>query len=124
MKVLSISWYKIPIGIRRFLGVLLLFILAYWTFTFSVKLICYLLYAGTEIIDGFFKFLVGWGERMKLTDLHELLGEEIEKLADDTEKNAFDIDKANAISNMAKQIINNAQVIIRAEKQNVKTEII
>lgn len=124
MKVLSSSWYKIPVGIRRFLGVLILFILAYWTFTFSVKLICYLLYAGTEIIDGFFKYLVGWGERMKLTDLHELLGKEIEKLADDTEKNAFDIDKANAISNMAKQIINNAQVIIRAEKQNVKTEII
>lgn len=124
MKVLSINWYKIPVGIRRFLGVLLLFILAYWTFTFSVKLVCYLLYAGTEIIDGFFKFLVSWGERMKLTDLHELLGKEIEKLADDTEKNAFDIDKANAISNMAKQIINNAQVIIRAEKQNVKTEII
>ena len=124
MNVLSVSWYKIPVGIRRSLGVLLLFILAYWTFTFSVKLICYLLYAGTEIIDGFFKFLVSWGERMKLTDLHELLGKEIEKLADDTEKNAFDIDKANAISNMAKQIINNAQVIIRAEKQNVKTEII
>ena len=124
MKVLSSRWYKIPVGIRRFLGVLLLFILEYWTFTFSVKLICYLLYAGTKIIDGFFRFLVGWGERMKLTDLHELLGKEIEKLADDTEKNAFDIDKANAISNMAKQIINNAQVIIRAEKQNVKTEII
>lgn len=124
MKVLSSSWYKIPVGIRRFLGVLILFILAYWTFTFSVKLICYLLYAGTKIIDGFFKFLVGWGGKMKLTDLHELLGKEIEKLADDTEKNAFDIDKANAISNMAKQIINNAQVIIRAEKQNVKTEII
>ena len=124
MKVLSYRWYKIPVGIRRFLGVLILFILAYWTFTFSVKLSCYLLYAGTEIIDGFFKFLVDWGGRMKLTDLHELLGKEIEKLADDTEKNAFDIDKANAISNMAKQIINNAQVIIRAEKQNVKTEII
>lgn len=124
MNVLSVSWYKIPVGIRRFLGVLLLFMIAYWTFAFSVKLICYLLYAGTKIIDGFFKFLVGWGERMKLTDLHELLGKEIEKLADDTEKNAFDIDKANAISNMAKQIINNAQVIIRAEKQNVKTEII
>ena len=124
MKVLSSRWYKIPVGIRRFLGVLLLFILAYWTFTFSVKLVCYLLYAGTKIIDEFFKFLVGWGERMKLTDLHELLGKEIEKLADDTEKNAFDIDKANAISNMAKQIINNAQVKIRAEKQNVKTEII
>ena len=124
MKVLSSRWYKIPVGIRRLLGILLLFILAYWTFTFSVKLVCYLLYAGTKIIDGFFKFLVGWGGRMKLTDLHELWGKEIEKLADDTEKNAFDIDKANAISNMAKQIINNAQVIIRAEKQNVKTEII
>lgn len=59
MNVLSVSWYKIPVGIRRFLGVLLLFMIAYWTFTFSVKLICYLLYAGTKIIDGFFKFLVG-----------------------------------------------------------------
>ena len=58
MKFLSINWYKIPIGIRRFLGVLLLFILAYWTFTFSVKLICYLLYAGTNLIDRFFGFLV------------------------------------------------------------------
>lgn len=58
MKFLSISWYKIPIEIRRFLGVLLIFILAYWTFTFSVKLICYLLYAGTTLIDKFFGFLV------------------------------------------------------------------
>ena len=58
MKFLSISWYKIPIKIRRFIGVLIFFTLAYWTFAFSVKLICYLLYAGTEIIDGFFKFLV------------------------------------------------------------------
>lgn len=61
---------------------------------------------------------------MKLTELHELLGNEIEKLANNTEKTAFDIDKANAISTMAKQIINNAQVIIRAEKQNVKSKII
>jgi len=58
MKALSVNWYKIPVGIRRFLGVLLLFILAYWTFTFSVKLICYLLYAGTNFIDKFFGFLV------------------------------------------------------------------
>ncbi|MEQ3347211.1 hypothetical protein [Peptoniphilus senegalensis] len=58
MKALSVGWYKIPVGIRRFLGVLLLFILAYWTFTFSVKLVCYLLYAGTKIIDDFFKYLV------------------------------------------------------------------
>lgn len=60
MKALSISWYKIPVEIRRFLGILIIFMIAYWTFTFSVKLICYLLYAGTEIIDGFFKFLVRW----------------------------------------------------------------
>lgn len=58
MKALSVSWYKIPVGIRRFLGVLLLFILAYWTFAFSVKLICYLLYAGTNLIDKLFGFLV------------------------------------------------------------------
>ena len=58
MKFLSISWYKIPIEVRRFLGILLLFMIAYWTFAFSVKLICYLLYAGTTLIDKFFGFLV------------------------------------------------------------------
>lgn len=58
MKALSVSWYKIPVEIRRFLGILILFMIAYWTFTFSVKLICYLLYAGTTLIDKFFGLLV------------------------------------------------------------------
>lgn len=55
---------------------------------------------------------------MKLLDLQELLGKEIEKLSSDEKKNAFDLDRANAISRMAKQMINNAQVILRAEKQS------
>lgn len=58
MKALSVSWYKIPVEIRRFLGILILFMIAYWAFAFSVKLICYLLYAGTNLIDKFFGFLV------------------------------------------------------------------
>lgn len=58
MKALSISWYKIPVEIRRFLGILILFMIAYWTFAFSVKLICYLLYAGTTLIDKLFGSLV------------------------------------------------------------------
>lgn len=61
---------------------------------------------------------------MKLIQLQELLGKEIEKLADNSEKTSFDIDRANAVSRMAKQIINNAQVILRAEKQNNKSDLI
>lgn len=61
---------------------------------------------------------------MKLLNLQELLGKQIELLTNDEEKNAFDIDKANAVSRMAKQIINNAQVILRAEKYNDSNNII
>lgn len=52
------NWYKVPINIRRVLGILILFILGYLAFSFAVKLIFYILYAGTSLIDGFFKFLV------------------------------------------------------------------
>lgn len=53
------NWYKVPINIRRFIGITILFILGYLAFSFAVKLIFYILYVGTEIIDSFFKFLVG-----------------------------------------------------------------
>lgn len=55
------NWYKIPINVRRFIGILILFILGYWAFSFAVKLIFYILYAGTTLIDGFFRYLVRWG---------------------------------------------------------------
>lgn len=59
---------------------------------------------------------------MKLIELQRLLGNEIRKLSEDSNLTAFDIDKANAISSMARQMINNAQVIVRAEKQNARSE--
>ena len=55
---------------------------------------------------------------MKLLELQELLGKEIDKLSNNEKINSFDIDRANAISRMAKQMINNGQVILRAEKMN------
>lgn len=55
---------------------------------------------------------------MKLLELQELLGKEIDKLSNSEKINGFDIDRANAISRMAKQMINNGQVILRAEKMN------
>lgn len=55
---------------------------------------------------------------MKLLELQELLGKEIEKLSNSEKINGFDIDRANAISRIAKQMINNGQVILRAEKMN------
>lgn len=55
---------------------------------------------------------------MKLLELQELLGKEIDKLSNNEKINGFDIDRANAISRMAKQMINNGQVILRAEKAN------
>ena len=55
---------------------------------------------------------------MKLLELQELLGKEIDKLSNNEKINGFDIDRANAISRMAKQMINNGQVILRAEKMN------
>ena len=55
---IRLNKYNIKLTIRRLLGIAILFILCYWAFAFSVKLICYLLYAGTKIIDEFFKLLV------------------------------------------------------------------
>lgn len=61
---------------------------------------------------------------MKLTELQELLGEQIEQLAGKKDLTTFDIDKANAISKMANQLINNASVILRANKRNDRNDII
>ncbi|MGF0096057.1 hypothetical protein ACQRC6_06410 [Peptoniphilus sp. SGI.035] len=54
----TFNWYKIPINIRRFIGITILFILGYLAVSFGIKLIFYILYAGTTVIDKFFKFLV------------------------------------------------------------------
>lgn len=57
---IRLNKYNIKLTIRRLIGIAILFILSYWAFSFAVKLIFYILYAGTKIIDGFFKFLVRW----------------------------------------------------------------
>lgn len=51
---------------------------------------------------------------MKLTELQEILGKEMEKLTSKEDLTTFDLDKANAISKMASQMINNGSVILRA----------
>lgn len=61
---------------------------------------------------------------MKLTELQEILGEEITKLTSKEELTTFDLDKANAISKMAGQMINNVSVILRANKRNDKNDLI
>lgn len=57
---IRLNKYNIKLTIRRLIGITILFILGYWAFSFAVKLIFYILYAGTGLIDKFFKFLVSW----------------------------------------------------------------
>ena len=59
MKVLSSSWYKIPVLARRILGIGLLTILGYWLANFFIKLLFFSMYAGVTVIDKVFSFLVG-----------------------------------------------------------------
>lgn len=58
MKFLSISWYKIPVEIRRFLGILLTTTLLYWLASFSLKLLFFILYVGNNVIDDIFAYLI------------------------------------------------------------------
>lgn len=57
---IRLNKYNIKLTIRRLIGIAILFILSYWAFSFAVKLIFYILYAGTGLIDKFFRFLVSW----------------------------------------------------------------
>ena len=52
---------------------------------------------------------------MKLTELQNILGEEINKVrSNDADEDA--VKKANTVALLAKQVINNADVIIRFDK--------
>lgn len=57
---------------------------------------------------------------MTLVDLHNILGEQIQKLRDvdnlPKETHRKVLDSAMAISSLSKQMINNADVILRAQK--------
>ena len=56
--MLKISKYNILLTIRRLLGVLIILMGGYLAALFCIKSIFYILYAGTTLIDGLFKFLV------------------------------------------------------------------
>lgn len=58
MKFLSISWYKIPVEIRRFLGIVLSITLLYWLACFSLKFLFFILYVGNNVIDDIFAYLI------------------------------------------------------------------
>lgn len=56
MKVLS--WYRVPIKIRRFLGIVLSITLLYWLASFSLKFLFFILYVGNNVIDDIFAYLI------------------------------------------------------------------
>lgn len=56
MKVLS--WYRVPIKIRRFLGIVLSITLLYWLASFSLKFLFFVLYVGNNVIDDIFAYLI------------------------------------------------------------------
>ena len=64
--MLKFSKYNILLTIRRLLGVLIILMGGYLAALFCIKFIFYILYAGTTLIDSFFKFLVRWGENERL----------------------------------------------------------
>lgn len=63
--MLKFSKYNILLTIRRLLGVLIILMGGYLAALFCIKFIFYILYAGTEMIDEFFKFLVRWGDEIE-----------------------------------------------------------
>ena len=56
--MIKVNKYNLSLMLRRGLGITIIFIIGTWTFGFAIKLICYLLYAGTNVIDKFFGLLV------------------------------------------------------------------
>ena len=56
--MIKFSKHNIFLTARRLIGILIILMGGYLTALFCIKFIFYILYAGTEIIDGFFKFLV------------------------------------------------------------------
>ena len=57
--MIKFSKHNIFLTARRLIGILIVLMGGYLAALFFIKFIFYVLYAGTEIIDGFFKFLVG-----------------------------------------------------------------
>lgn len=63
--MIKINKFNIFLTIRRLLGILIVLMGGYLATLFCIKFIFYILYAGTEFIDGLFKFLVKW-EKWKI----------------------------------------------------------
>lgn len=58
--MIKVSKYNVLLTIRRVIGLLILAKILYFISLFSIKFVFWFLYAGVEVIDSFFKFLVGW----------------------------------------------------------------
>ena len=56
--MIKFSKHNFFLTARRLIGILIVLMGGYLTALFCIKFIFYILYAGTEIIDGFFKLLV------------------------------------------------------------------
>ena len=55
---LKLNSYNAFLTLRRTVGIVGLILLIYFLGIFGIKAICYLMYAGTEIIDRGFRLLV------------------------------------------------------------------
>lgn len=57
--MIKVNRFNLFLLIRRFIGILILAKALYFISLFSIKFIFWFLYAGVEVIDSFFKYLVG-----------------------------------------------------------------
>lgn len=58
--MIKFNRFNLTLMARRAIGIALAFMTIYLVGLFFIKSIFYVLYTGTEIIDGIFKFLVRW----------------------------------------------------------------
>ena len=58
--MIKINKFNIFLTARRLLGILIVLMGGYLAALFCIKFIFYILYVGTTLIDGLFKFLVRW----------------------------------------------------------------
>lgn len=56
--MIKFNRFNLTLMARRAIGIALTFMMIYLLGLFFIKSIFYVLYAGTTLIDGFFKFLV------------------------------------------------------------------
>lgn len=58
--MIKFNRFNLTLMARRAIGIALAFMTIYLVGLFFIKSIFYVLYTGTTLIDGLFKFLVGW----------------------------------------------------------------